>query len=180
MGLVDRIANRSGEFLLFALTPPRSSSAGVRAQEIADVTLARLRTLDLDGLVLYDIADEAARNPAERPFPFMPTLDPSAFLADNLARWAAPVVVYRAVGKYSPAELRTWFRQQDPARVMAVLVGASSRDGRPRTSLMDAHALSREANPSLLVGSVAIPERHRRRGDEHVRLLTKQAAGSFL
>ena len=75
MSLIERIAGGSGEFLLFALTPPRSSSAGERAQEIADVTLARLRPLDLDGLVLYDIADEAARNPAERPFPFMPTME---------------------------------------------------------------------------------------------------------
>ena len=120
--------------LLYALTPPRSSSAGERAQEIADATLARLRSLDLDGLVLYDIADEAARNPAQRPFPFMPTLDPAAFLADNLASWVAPAIVYRAVGKYSPAELRTWFTQQDPSRVMTVLVGAASRDSRSKTT----------------------------------------------
>ena len=178
MGLVDRISNGSGEFLLFALTPPRSTSAGARAQEIADATLARLRNLDLDGLVLYDIADEAARSQAERPFPFMPTLDPSAFLADNLSGWAAPAIVYRAVGKYSPDELRTWFTGQDPSRVLTVLVGAASSDSRPKTSLTQAQALSRETNPALLVGSVAIPERHRRRDDEHLRLLAKQAAGS--
>jgi hypothetical protein len=178
MGLIDRIANGSGEFLLFALTPPRSTSAGERAQEIADATLARLEPLDLDGLVLYDIADEAARSPAERPFPFMPTLDPAAFLADNLTSWAGPAIVYRAVGKYSPAELRTWFSAQDPSRVMTALVGAASSESRPKTSLTDAQALSREANPALFVGSVAIPERHRRRDDEHLRLLAKQAAGS--
>ncbi len=134
MGLIDRIADGSGEFLLFALTPPRLASAGDRAQEIADATLARPAPLGIDGLVLYDIADEAARNSAERPFPFMPTLDPAAFLADNLASWSAPVIVYRAVGKYSLAELRTWFAEQDPSRVMAVLVGAASSDAgqRPR------------------------------------------------
>jgi hypothetical protein len=87
LGLIDRIAGRSGEFLLFALTPPRASAAGDRAQEIADATLARLRPLDVDGLILYDIADEAARNPAERPFPFMPTLDPATLLADNLTNY---------------------------------------------------------------------------------------------
>ena len=37
------------------------------------MTLERLRPLDLDGLVLYDIDDESDRNPAERPFPFLPT-----------------------------------------------------------------------------------------------------------
>src|SRR5438105_140783 len=123
MNLVDQVARGSGEFLLFALTPPRLTSAGKRAQEIADATLARLEPLDLDGLILYDIADEETRNPAKRPFPFMPTLDPATFLADNLRGWLAPVIVYRAVGKYSSAELRTWFTKQDPSRVMAVLVG---------------------------------------------------------
>jgi hypothetical protein len=176
--LIDRIAKGSGEFLLFALTPPRSTSAGERAQEIAEATLARLRPLDLDGLVLYDIADEATRSPAERPFPFMPTLDPADFLADNLTSWAGPAVVYRAVSKYSPAQLRTWFAEQEPSRVLTVLVGAASSDSRPKTSLTDAHALGREANPDLVVGSIAIPERHRRRDDEHLRLLAKQAAGS--
>jgi hypothetical protein len=178
MNLVDQVARGSGEFLLFALTPPRLTSAGKRAQEIADATLARLEPLDLDGLILYDIADEETRNPAERPFPFMPTLDPATFLADNLSGWLAPVIVYRVVGKYSSAELRTWFTKQDPSRVMAVLVGAANSDNQSRTSLTTAQALSREANPGLFTGGVAIPERHRRRGDEHLRLLAKQDAGN--
>jgi hypothetical protein len=177
MSLIDQITNRSEGFLLFALTPPRASAAGGRAQEIADATAARLRPLNLDGLVLYDIADEASRNPAERPFPFMPTLDPATFLCDNLTSWHAPVVVYRVVGKYPRPELRTWFERQDPSRVLTVLVGAANRDTRPSTSLAEAQAMSREANSKLLVGGVAIPERHRRRDDEHLRLLAKQDAG---
>jgi hypothetical protein len=177
MNLIDQITDGSGGFLLFALTPPRSSTAGDRAQEIADAALARIRPLNLDGLVLYDIADEVSRNPAQRPFPFMPTLDPATFLADNLTSWHAPVVVYRAVGKYPRPKLRTWLEGQDPSRVLTVLVGAASRDTRPATSLGEAQALSREANSKLLVGGVAIPERHRRRDDEHRRLLAKQDAG---
>lgn len=178
MGLIDQIAAGVGEFLLFALTPPRSTSAGDRAQEIADATIVRLRHLDLDGLVLYDIADEADRNPTERPFPFMPTLDPATFLTDNLTGWRAPVVVYRAVSKYPRPELQTWLAGQDPSRVMAVLVGAASTHTRPMTSLTQAQALSREVNPTLFLGGVAIPERHTRRNDEHLRLLAKQDAGS--
>ena len=178
MTVIERIVERSGGFLLFALTPPRLTSAGDRAQEIADATIARLRHLDLDGLVLYDIADEAARNPMERPFPFMPTLDPAHFLADNLTSWSGPVIVYRAVGKYQPAQLRTWLEAQDPSRVAAVLVGASSSSTSPATSLAQAQALSREANPALVLGGVAIPERHSRRDDEHLRLMAKQDAGA--
>src|SRR4051794_41760582 len=77
--LIRRIDAGQGEFLLFALTPPRLATDRKRAQEIADVTVARLRPLGLDGLILYDVDDEAERNPVERPFPFMPTLDPADY-----------------------------------------------------------------------------------------------------
>lgn len=43
--------------------------------------------------------------------------------------------------------------------------------------MRDAQALRREVNPGLLLGGVAIPERHTRREDEHLRLLAKQGAG---
>jgi hypothetical protein len=38
----------------------------------------------IDGLVLYDIDDESDRNPNERPFPFLPTMDPAKYLARDL------------------------------------------------------------------------------------------------
>ncbi|MFD5090659.1 methylenetetrahydrofolate reductase [Amycolatopsis thailandensis] len=177
MDLVRLIDRAAGEFLLFSLTPPRLATAHDRVQEIADATMARLRPLKLDGLILYDIDDEAARNPAQRPFPFSPTLDPANYLANNFASWQTPVIVYRVVGKYAPSELRSWLAAQDPARVMTVLVGASSSKVDAMTSLADAQALRRDANPGLSLGGVAIPERHSRRDDEHLRLLAKQEAG---
>src|SRR5918998_2520166 len=175
--LIRRIQDGQGEFLLFALTPPRLATDRERVQEIADTTVARLRPLDLDGLILYDIDDESERNPAERPFPFMPTMDPADYLADHLGAWRTPVIVYRAVSKYTPTELRAWLSAQDPARVMTVLVGAPSSTTTARTSLADAQELRREVNPALTLGGVAIPERHSRREDEHLRLLSKQEAG---
>jgi hypothetical protein len=86
------------------------------------------------------------------------------------------VIVYRAVSKYAPAELRAWLSAQDPARVMTVLVGAASSTTMGRTSLAGAQALRREANPALSTGGVAISERHSWRDDEHLRLLAKQDA----
>lgn len=175
--LVHRIEAGHGEFLLFALTPPRLATDRDRVQEIADTTVARLRPLGLDGLILYDIDDEKERNPAERPFPFMPTLDPADYLADHLGTWPTPVIVYRAVTKYAPQVLRTWLSAQDPARLMTVLVGAASSGTNARTSLAIAQTLRGEVNPALSLGGVAIPERHSRRNDEHLRLLAKQDAG---
>jgi hypothetical protein len=175
--LIRRIEERQGEFLLFAITPPRLTTDRERVQEIADATAARLRPLDLDGLILYDIDDEAERNPDERPFPFMPTLDPADYLADHLGSWPTPVIVYRAVGKYAPEDLRSWLSTQDPGRLMTVLVGAASSSAKVRTSLAEAQALRREVSPALSSGGVAIPERHSRRDDEHLRLLAKQQSG---
>lgn len=177
MNLIHRIESGQGEFLLFALTPPSLATDRERAQEIADATIARLQPLDLDGVILYDIDDESERNPEERPFPFMPTIDPASYRADHLGALQVPVIVYRAVSKYAPVELRAWMSAQDPEQSMTVLVGAPSSSKSGRTSLAEAQALRGETNPSLLMGGVAIPERHSRRDDEHLRLLAKQDAG---
>ncbi|WP_262852555.1 methylenetetrahydrofolate reductase [Mumia quercus] len=177
MDVVRRIAARGSELLLFAVTPPRLTVGPERAQEIADLTRKRLVPLSLDGLVLYDIDDESERNPEERPFPFLPTMDPADFLAEHLEDWNTPVVVYRAVGKYDESELRAWLEAQDADRALTVFVGASSRHLEPATSLVRAQELRAQARPDLLLGGVAIPERHTRRGDEHLRLVAKQEAG---
>jgi hypothetical protein len=177
MDLAARIRDRQGRFVLFALTPPRRSTAPERVAEIAAATSARLRPLGLDGLVLYDIDDESARNPTERPFPFTPTLDPAAYLAEELTDWPTPVVVYRAVGKYQPATLASWAGAQDASRALTVLVGAATSGAAAPLTLAAAQDLARSTNPDLLMGGVAIPERHTRRGNEHERLLAKQAAG---
>lgn len=172
-----RILEGKGEFLLFAVTPPRQAASPERAQEIAEVTLGRLRPLGLDGLVLYDIDDESDRTSQERPFPFLPTMDPADYLARHLSALGTPAVVYRAVGKYPEADLRSWLAAQDPDQVLSVFVGASSRGKQVATSLTQAHKLREAVRPDLTLGGVAIPERHTRRGDEHLRMLTKQAGG---
>jgi Methylenetetrahydrofolate reductase len=175
--LKRRIVSLDGEFLLFALTPPRLSTTPEKAQEIADVTCERLGPLGVDGLILYDIDDEADRNPDERPFPFLPTMDPADYVDRHLKTWDTPVVVYRATAKYTEQELLDWIATQDTTRRMAVFVGASSREKRVATTLRRAQQLRAETNPDLLLGAVAIPERHTRNGDEHLRLAAKQEAG---
>lgn len=176
MDLQQRIADRVGEFLLFAVTPPRRSTSPQRIQEIADITGKRLDALQPDGLVLYDIDDESDRNPAERPFPFTPTMDPAEYLARHLGKLDLPVVVYRAVGKYDERDFRTWLAEQR-GQALSVFVGAASRETPVATTLSQAQALRAELRPDLLLGGVAIPERHARTGAEHLRLLAKQQAG---
>jgi hypothetical protein len=111
--LQRRIIERKGEFLLFALTPPRQATLPEEARDIAHITTKRLDFLGVDGLVLYDIDDESDRNPEERPFPFLPTMDPADYLSLYLKEWNSPVVVYRAVGKYGEFELQSWLYAQE-------------------------------------------------------------------
>ncbi|WP_433721182.1 5,10-methylenetetrahydrofolate reductase [Actinoplanes sp. CA-051413] len=162
--------------LLVSVTPPRQSAAA-RADEIAAVTTARLADVDLDGLVLYDIDDESDRNPDDRPFPFLPTMDPADFHAGHLGGFGKPVVIYRCVGKYPRDELSSWLQAVDTDEVMTVFVGPSSSDKPVRTDLRTAHELRREVRPDLLVGGVAITERYIRGRDEHLRMVSKQERG---
>ncbi|MFL6061537.1 MAG: methylenetetrahydrofolate reductase [Marmoricola sp.] len=177
MDIAARIAAGLGDFILFAVTPPRASTPADRLPEIARATVERLEHLDLDGLVLYDIDDESSRNPEERPFPFSPTVDPARYRTSHLERWRTPVIVYRAVGKYPREDLRSWISAQDPQRTLSVMVGAASSGSVPAVSLAEAQAMSADLNPHLLLGGVAIPERHSRRENEHLRLIAKQEAG---
>ena len=163
--------------MLFAVTPPRLATGPEQSRQIAEVTLERLRPLGVDGLVLYDIDDESDRNSNERPFPFLPTTDPASYLARDLADLDVPAIVYRAVGKYAEDDLRSWLREQDSARVLSVFVGASSREKSVATSLQRAYELRTEVRPDVLLGGIAIPERHARGGREHMRLLAKQTEG---
>ena len=175
--LTARIGSGEGGFVLFAVTPPRRSTPAERLPKIANATIERLSHLDLDGLVLYDIDDESSRNPVERPFPFSPTVDPSEYRANHMHQWRTPVIVYRAVGKLQREDLRTWIEEQDPRHTLTVMVGAASSGAVPAVSLADAQAMRADLNPGLLLGGVAIPERHSRRENEHLRLIAKQAAG---
>ncbi|MBO0843384.1 MAG: methylenetetrahydrofolate reductase [Nocardioides sp.] len=177
MDLHQRITDRKGEFLLFAVTPPRLSTPPERTREIAQVTLERIAPIGIDGLILYDIFDESDRNPEERPFPFAHTLDPAEYLRRDLSELDVPAIVYRATGKYPEADLRGWLEAQDCERTLSVFVGASSKDREVATSLRRAQELRREASPDLLLGAVAIPERHTQKGDEHLRMIAKQEAG---
>ena len=176
MELRQRISERRGGAVLFGMTPPRTSTTPEGVRQVAERTMQRLEPLDIDGLIVYDIDDESDRNPEERPFPYMPTLDPAEFV-DQLDGWKKPVVIYRCVGKYQPQTLGTWLGEQDTERVLSVFVGASSREKQVQVTLPAAQELWRGTNPDLLLGAVAIPERHLAKGDEHERLLTKQAAG---
>lgn len=170
------IVNSDRELLLFGMTPPRSSTSPERAQEIAAAAVSRLDGLNVDALILYDLDDESDRTDADRPFPYLETMDPAEFLAGPMSAWHGNSIVYRCVGKYSEDEIENFLVERRPGDA-TVFVGASSSEKPVRTTLPRAVEICQTTRPDIVLGAVAIPERHARRGDEHDRLLTKQSNG---
>jgi 5,10-methylenetetrahydrofolate reductase len=158
---------------LFGLAPPRQSTAPERLAEIAAQQRERLAALNPDAVVIYDIQDESDRNAAPRPFPFLPTVDPSHWAEEALAGVAAPRITYKSVPSQNAEALTRWLAGRTGA---AVLVGAPSKHA-GGLSLTDAYALARTHAPALSLGGVAIPERHHRAFDEHRRIIAKSAQG---
>lgn len=166
----------TGEVLVFGLTPPRIAHEREKVEQIAARTLERIRGLDIDGLILYDLDDESDRTDQPRPFPFSATMDPARYLEDWLGDWGGPTIVYRSVGKYDEAAISRWLADQSP-EALSVFVGASSATKPVQTSLKRALQVRADQRPDLPLGGVAIPERHAANGTEHLRLRKKQADG---
>jgi hypothetical protein len=166
--------------LLFGFAPPKLANDEGKTHRITERRLERVAEMELDALILYDVQDESDRTETDRPFPYLPAIDPLRYLRDYLdgpAIRRLPVVVYRAVAGHTHDEMIAFLGELAPDREAAVLVGAPSRDSRRRTTLRQAYALRREHAPRLSLGGVAIPERHAEKGDEHLRLAGKRSQG---
>jgi hypothetical protein len=176
--LFEKLDHGLNGIRLYGIAPPKLATDPERLREIAAQQVARLRMLAPDGLVVYDIQDEPGRSGQERPFPFLPTVDPEIYAYDALAELEIPKIVYRCVGAQPRQVFSKWIdtiRAGD--RRLSVFVGApGARSHMPGLPLAEAYALAREA-PTLVLGGIAIAERHVAKEDEHQRILAKQDAG---
>jgi hypothetical protein len=177
--LLERIRSRDDGLRFYGLTPPKRGQDSEKLRDIAARQARRIASLAPDGLVLYDLQDEAARTGAARPFPFLPTMDPLDYSRDYLAELDVPRVLYKCVGHHSRESFSRWLDAVDP-RDACVLVGAPSRAVAGPAGgfgLQAAYALAGERATPACLGGVAIAERHTRKLDEDERLASKHAAG---
>jgi hypothetical protein len=176
--LFEKLDRGLGGIRLYGIAPPKLATDSEQMREIAAQQVARLRMLAPDGLVVYDIQDEPGRNGQARPFPFLPTVDPEAYAYDALAELDIPKIVYRCVGAQSREVFSGWIDTIRAAnRRVSVFVGAPrGRSHMPGLPLAEAYVLARAA-PNLVIGGIAIAERHVTKEDEHQRILAKQDAG---
>ncbi len=175
--LKSKIENKASGILLYGLTPPKLHADTSKIKAIAAKQMERINTLDIDGLVLYDIQDESSRNNAPRPFPFAQTLSPDAYNDTYLSDLKIPKIIYKSVGKYSNQELNAWIAKNAKQIDYSVFVGTPSNKQKTALSLNDAYRINQNASPSLTLGGVTIPERHYTKKDEHQRLFNKVDKG---
>ena len=174
---LDRIKSKESGILLYGITPPKQQVEPQRVIEIAEKTLARLYSLDIDALVVYDVQDESARTDEIRPFPFLSAHDPFEFAKNHLHLLEIPKIIYRPAGKFTKDELIIWVDDVVAHGFYPVFVGVPAPDFIPVTSLPEAYEIWRKHENNSVVGAVMIPERHAVLKDEDQRLLDKMSSG---
>jgi hypothetical protein len=175
--LAEKLVSRSAGICLYGFAPPKQATPSERLEAIVAQQLVRLGSLPVDGLIVYDIQDEAERASVPRPFPFLPTLPPEVYAHDHLGILAVPKIVYRCVNRETRDGFVRWLESENAGPRISVLVGAPIRHSQVGLRLTDAYALARQHSSNLLLGGIAIAERHARTLDEHERILAKTANG---
>jgi len=177
MNILEKIKNRESGIVLYGIVPPKKGTETGKIEEISSRQLRRLEGKYIDGLVLYDIQDEASRTSEERPFPFMETIDSFDYSREYLSSLSVPKIIYRAVGKYNKSELSDFLLASYPENELTVFVGASSKLQEVTMSVSDAYNLRKEINEKIVLGGVVIPERHKLTYEEHIRVFNKISKG---
>ncbi len=175
--LTNKIRNQENGILLYGITPPKIGHDDEKIRTIANTHIKRIQELDIDGLVLYDIQDESSRTNEKRPFPFIQTMNPCEFSKQYLQELKTPRIIYRAVGKYTKEKFSTWLKETRVSQVHSVFVGSASKSQETSLSIKEAYDLKKEVNDNLCMGGILIPERHAKKGDEHLRVFEKTDAG---
>ena len=202
--LLDQIRTRRHGLRFYGLTPPKRGQDPAKVREIADRQIRCIAEPAPDALVRYDLQDEAGRTGAERPFPFLPTLEPVDYAREFLASLPIPKVFYKCVANMGREDFLAWLGGCSPGKDAYVMVGAPSSKsiqgggqgagqvatgqdsrvaagttgtGAASLTLPEAYALLRGNAEPACFGGVTIAERHGRKGDEDGRLLAKHEGG---
>ena len=163
--------------LFYGITPPRLNTLPEKRIDIKRKRMDRIQKLPLDGLIIYDVQDESIRNQAERPFPYLPTIDALIYGNEDLKDLTCPKIIYKPVSGLTRAEFENWLQSEGLSKNLYVFVGAQSGNQSLNLRLEDAYRVLSEVKPDILFGGVSIPERHASKGNEHERVFKKSKSG---
>ena len=92
MDLQSKLLDPRETVLLYGTTPPRTGTPEDGVRLAAEKLAARLATLPVDGVVVYDIQDETGRTDSPRPFSFTGTVDPRSYARESGSACFTPEV----------------------------------------------------------------------------------------
>jgi hypothetical protein len=163
---------------LYSVTPPRASASADRIKIAVNALAQRTDSLNLDGLIVYDVQDEQMRTQLPRPFPFLPTLPSIEFSKLLLQSLATPPITYRCIAGLTEADWIRWLNDAASSTLkMISLVGRASSRDRGQLTLPKAFGVASEHPGGFILGGVVIPERHAIAGEEVRRLAAKSNMG---
>jgi 5,10-methylenetetrahydrofolate reductase len=166
--------------LLYGPTPPRLDSAESDIASAAAKLVARIKTLPLDGIVVYDVQDESSRTSEPRPFPFLPTLDSRIYSKMLNGLTGVPVIAYKCVAQMEKEDWKAWLNQAAQTYGLSCLslVGPPTATvSKPPMTLPEAVRIAAAHERRFTLGGVCIAERHRPGKSESQRMLQKAADG---
>ena len=166
--------------LLYGTTPPRADAPTEKVVHAATRLAGRVAELPLDGLVVYDVQDEASRVSEPRPFPFLPTLDAPTYGQILGQQTGRSVVTYKCIATESEASWSGWLdraHEQHGVRFLSLVGMASSRDSAKSIGLPRATTIAAEHPGRFVLGGVTIAERHTPARSESLRLIAKAGQG---
>ena len=173
----EKIAHQKTGVLVYGITPPKNTLSMEGLLSLGEKRNERISRLECDALITYDVQDESARNREQRPFEYLPTLDPMEYIRTCHDSIGTEKILYHVVGKYSSSELLSRINTANTRGYHTVLVGAASNNEPTRTKLSDAYSIWNRSDSKALLGGIMIPERHATKSDEHLRIVRKQGRG---
>ncbi len=180
MTLHSRLTDANAFITLYGTTPPRADAAEERIAQAAERLATRLTTLPLDGIVVYDVQNEAGRTTVPRPFPYLPTIDPRRYSQRLRTLIKLPTITYKCIADMTPTTWPAWLTaaHEDFGVEYLSLVGLPTTRG--QTSAMPLSQATKMAatHPgNFTLGGVAIAERHRHGQSESLRIHHKTTTG---
>lgn len=163
----------------YGTVPPRKSTPIVKMRKMAEDLIKEVEQLGVDGLVIYDVQDEAGRTGGERPYPFSPSLESEAYVTLLREFMTVPIecIVYHALPYHSREKFDDFLAKVHAAQCNAiVLVGGPSQH--TQLSVIEAAEIVQKSHySSICVGGITLPERHTSTGKEHLIVSEKTNTG---
>jgi len=177
----EKVKDSSKGLSLFGTVPPPTKLSIEQVSGIAAFVAESIRELQPDGIAVYDIQDEPSRNGTPRPFPFSQTHDPRmyAHLLENLAPQTEAIIFRSLSPNQTAREFEGWLSAtvNEFHGKNIVLVGGGAGPDETILSVKDAAKIISEKQSQIFMGGITIPERHRDRGNEHIRIAEKVDQG---